>query len=120
MMEVNHQQHIVDEAKVKAFLTKGLVDGPKPGAEQLLANVSRHRRFPAKMGIGIAAAVLMCVTFLSSLQVPALAQVLASMPIIGDSYTQFVSSRRLDIAYQAGLLQELEIGRASCWATVYI
>ncbi len=109
----------LQELDFKNWLAKGLDSTPNPNAEQILATARRPRRVTVKSA-GLVAAVLVMTLLLSSLQMPLLARAFASLPVLGDTYTGFISGYGLNVAYQAGLVEELGISETQGGITLTV
>lgn len=95
------------QQEVKAILAEELAGkSPRRSAGQIL-QAEKKRRLGKRVFPVIAAAACLLLVF-SSFTVPTLARALSEVPIIGDAYLSFMQGSGLDIAYQAGLVTELD------------
>jgi hypothetical protein len=104
MMERNQPDHLLGNQTVREWLQPALAQTPQRSLPEILKNAGRQRKHKP---VAMAAALLIGLLLLSSLRLPPLARALASLPLIGDRYLQFLQGSGMDIAYQAGFVREL-------------
>lgn len=105
MIEQDQLERSLDDDAVKRWLEPALtVASPDHTIPEILSNARRQRKRPS---LALVAAIVLGMLLLSSLRLPMLAQALASLPLIGDGYERFLQGSGMDIAYQAGFVQEL-------------
>lgn len=91
------------EEKIFDALTKTLAnEQPTKRARDLLPET---RRGASKKHL-IAAGIILCM-LISSFTVPTVARALGEIPLLGESYTEFLAGTGLGVAYQAGLVNGL-------------
>jgi len=99
-------RYLFEHGEIKALLAKGFAEiGPGRTARQILS-AARKRRRKRLINSGIAAAACLLLAF-ASLNMPAVARAISSVPLIGEAYLSFIKGSGLDIAYQAGFVTEL-------------
>lgn len=96
-----------DFAAAKEIMGCELSFGPeRPVSDILTQRPHKKRAWTKKQALLIAASLVLTV-LVSSLFVPLLAFALAQLPVVGTPYQQMLISARLDVAYKAGLVREL-------------
>jgi hypothetical protein len=101
-----HARPPLTQQQVRIILEKELSGkSPRRSAGEILAAEKKRHRGKGFLPIIAAAACLALLC--ASLTVPALARAFAQVPIIGDAYLDFIQGSGLDIAYQAGFVNEL-------------
>lgn len=77
---------------------------PLKGARSLVPIKTRPRIWRC---LPLVAATLVLLLIVSSLTVPAVARAVVEFPLLGDSFQKYLTGTGLDLAYQAGLVNEL-------------
>ena len=96
-----------EEEKVKQFLTIALEDEhPITGARGIISRNPTRRRLPWKSA-GLIAACLLVLVPIASFQIPVVARAFSQVPLVGDIYARYIQESGMDVAYQAGLVGEL-------------
>ena len=96
-----------EEEQVKQLLTIALDDEkPVTSARGIINRSPAQRRRPWK-GAGLIAACLLVLVPIASFQMPIIARAFAQMPLVGDIYSRYLQESGMDVAYQAGLVGEL-------------
>lgn len=103
-MSVDNDLQLAQET-VGKFMHQHLLTPPVGVAEIVAASPAR-RRWRSWSRQQIAAAGIILILALSFF-VPPLARVIAAIPVLGSGYTRILSEGGLDVAYQAGLVTEL-------------
>lgn len=100
-----HARPPLTQQQVKAILAEELAEqSPRRSAGEILAAEKSRRRGKGLLPVAAAACLVLVI---ASLTVPSLARALSQVPIIGDAYLEFIQGSGLDIAYQAGFVNEL-------------
>lgn len=95
------------EDKVLQLLTKALHDEePATRARGILSRTPYRRGLPWKIA-GLIAACLVVLVPLASFQIPVVARAFSQVPLVGDIYARYIQESGMDVAYQAGLVGEL-------------
>lgn len=77
---------------------------PAKGARRLVPIKTHPRRWRC---LPLVAATFVLLLIVSSLTVPVVARAVAQFPLLGDSFQKYLTGTGLDLAYQAGLVNEL-------------
>ena len=92
---------------IKDLLTIALDDEqPVTSARGIIDRFPAQRRRPWKV-TGLIAACLLVLVPIASFQMPVVARAFAQMPLVGDIYSRYLQESGMDVAYQAGLVGEL-------------
>jgi len=78
----------------------------KPG-ERARDFIPQHRGKKRGRWFALAAASILLFMLATSLMIPAVARAIGDIPVLGESYTSFLTGTGMDIAYQSGLVNEL-------------
>lgn len=96
-----------DERDVRDFLAGALnSEEPEQKARSIVTNLPSLRPRPWRIA-ALAAACLLLLLPVVSVRMPVMARALIQIPLVGDAYARFLQDSGMDIAYQAGLVTEL-------------
>jgi len=98
---------VTEERRITELLASALADEmPNTNARRVVSNLPAHPR-RSKAKVWLAAACLLVALPIVSVQMPLMARALCQVPVVGTVYSKFIESSGMDIAYQAGLVTEL-------------
>ncbi|HHY34453.1 MAG TPA: DUF4179 domain-containing protein [Firmicutes bacterium] len=107
------EMSVEETMAMEHLMEKGLSGlRPKRSVLEILSDKDVPHSIPARTRIVRAGAALVAclalIVSVASFKIPALAEALASVPILGAGYTALLQQWHLDVAYQLGLIAQLD------------